>query len=132
MRPFIPARTTPLTVIIGNQVLPQSLKRSIDNVCLQLRSVLRLSAEQQFAQHHKGARSSRRRISHVPKVPDDGLPVAHHHLQRAQLSRRVQQQGKIRAPIAVTVNLDINLTVAFMVSAGHCSFYDLWTAGLQS
>lgn len=30
-------------------------KRSIDNVCLQLRGVLRLSAKQQFAQHHKGA-----------------------------------------------------------------------------
>lgn len=56
--------------------------------------MLRLSAEQQFAQHHKGARGSRRRISYVPKITDDGLPIAYHHLQRAQLSRCVQQQGK--------------------------------------
>lgn len=61
---------------------------------LQLRGVLRFSAEQQFAQHHKGARGSRRRLPYVPKVSDDRLPIAYHHLQRAQLPRRVQQQGK--------------------------------------
>lgn len=56
--------------------------------------MLRLPAEQQFAQHHKGARGSRRRLPYVPKISDDGLPIAYHHLQCAQLSRRVQQQGK--------------------------------------
>lgn len=75
-------------------IIRSSPKRSIDNVCLQLRGVLRLPAEQQFAQHHKGARGSRRRIPYVPKISDDGLPIAYHHLQCAQLSRRVQQQGK--------------------------------------
>lgn len=102
-----------LTIIIDK--LP-NFKRLIDNVCLQLRGVLRLSAKQQFAQHHKGARGSGRRISHVPEISDDGLPIAYHHLQRAQLSRRVQQQGK--SPFCVCVKLhqpvaiDINLTVA--------------------
>lgn len=41
-------------------------------------------------------------------------------------------RNRTAAVVAVTVNPGINLTVAFMVSAGRCSFYDLWTAGPQS
>ena len=57
---------------------------------LQLRGVLRLPAEQQPAQHHKGARGPGRWLPHVPEISDDGLPIANHHLQRAQLPRRLQ------------------------------------------
>lgn len=58
--------------------------------------MLRLPAEQQPPQHHKGTRGAGRWLPYVPEVPDDGLPVANHHLQRAQLPRRLQQQGEQR------------------------------------
>lgn len=63
----------------------------------QLRGVLRFSAKQQPAQHHKGARGSGCGLSHVPQISDDGFPVVNHHLQRAQLPRRLQQQGETSA-----------------------------------
>ena len=62
-------------------------------VLLQLHGRLQLPRAQQPALGHPRARGAGRRLPDVPQDQDDRLPVGHDHLLRAQLPRRVQQQG---------------------------------------